>query len=517
MSYGTADSAPETPGSDVPGSRMSTAERAQRVRFRRAITLMLMTLAVPGSAQLVAGNKRVGRIAMRIWMGLIVAAVIVGVVSLFTMRFPLWLGTNIGLLSVARLFLIVLALGWAALIVDAWRLGQPLSLRQNHRLAVVGLNGVLCFSVAGMLLFGAHVVGVQRDLMQTMFGNGEVKGAHAGRFNVLLIGGDAGAGRWGLRTDSMTVASIDAETGRTVLISLPRNMQNFPFSKGSLMAKQFPDGFDEPDLYLNSLSTWAADHKDVFKGVENPGVEATVQAAEGITGLSINYWAMVNLEGFKSLVDAVGGITLNVRQPIPVGLPHEKTFHYIKAGNRELTGFETLWFARAREGSDDYSRMARQKCVMSAMLDQVSPQVMLTNFQEIAQAGSELISTSVPASEVGKFVELALKAKDQKISSVSLVPPMINTADPDIDVVHRAVADAIARAEGRKPAPKPTPSETAQAAAEGGASEASAEATTETAPPATTPAAPESVTGGSVGSMKDGYAANQSEDVAAVC
>ena len=68
---------------------------------------------------------------------------------------------------------------------------------------------------------------------------------------MLLIGGDSGAGRWGLRPDSMTVASIDAETGKTVLISLPRNMQNFPFAEGSVMDEQFPDGFDAEGMYLN--------------------------------------------------------------------------------------------------------------------------------------------------------------------------------------------------------------------------------------------------------------------------
>ena len=75
---------------------------------------------------------------------------------------------------------------------------------------MVGLNGVLCFSVAGTLLFGAHLVGVQRDFILTMFSGDTVHGAHDGRYNVLLVGGDSGAGRWGLRTDSMTVASIDA-------------------------------------------------------------------------------------------------------------------------------------------------------------------------------------------------------------------------------------------------------------------------------------------------------------------
>ena len=137
-----------------------------------------------------------------------------------------------------------MAVGWACLFMDAWRLGDPLALRQKQRLAMVGINGVLCFSVAGTLLFASHVVGVQKDFMSAMFTDGPATGAHDGRYNVLLLGGDSGADRWGLRPDSLSVASIDAETGETVLFGLPRNMLNFPFPKGSIMDEQFPDGYD---------------------------------------------------------------------------------------------------------------------------------------------------------------------------------------------------------------------------------------------------------------------------------
>ena len=477
-----------SPGSQA-APRTTVAERAARIRFRRALSLMAMTLLAPGSAQLVAGgNRRIGLLALRVWLGTWVAVLVGTVAVALDHGLALTLGSTTWFLLLLRLALLVGAVGWALLFMDAWRLGQPLSLGLAHRRAVVGVNGLLCLSVAGGLLFGAHVVGVQRDLMLTMFGSDKVVGAYAGRFNVLLLGGDSGAGRWGLRPDSLTVASVDAGTGRTVLVSLPRNMQNFPFAEGSVMAEQFPDGFDAD--YLNGVSTWAEDNAELFGDSENPGVDATVSAVEGITGLSINYWAMVNLEGFKDLVDAVGGITMNVRQAIPVGLPQDDFFHYIEPGVRELSGFETLWYARARYDSDDYSRMARQKCVMNAMLQQVSPSVALRNFQSIAQASSELISTNVPASEVDTFLELALKARGQKISTLSIVPPLVNTADPDIDLVHEKVAAAIEKAEGTAEAPS---DKVRKKVAE----------------------AP--VTGGSVGSLSEGYAANKSGDLAAAC
>jgi len=455
---------------------------------------MLMTLFAPGSAQVVAGDRRVGMAALRLWGALVALAVASLVAALVWHGFAFWAASNTTLLGVLRWMLIGLALGWAYLFVDAWRLGQPLTLRQNQRLTVVGLNGVLCFSVAGGLIFGAHLLGVQRGFMTTMFDSGEASAAADGRYNVLLVGGDAGKGRWGLRTDSMTVASVDAETGRTVLVSLPRNMTNFPFAEGSIMDKAWPKGYNcgYPDCELNSVNTWVTDHKKLFKGVEDPGMTATISAIEGITGLKINYWAMVNLEGFKGLVDAVGGVRLNVRQPIPVGLPGEKTFHYIDPGTRTLNGHDTLWFARAREGSDDYSRMARQKCVMNAMLHQISPQRMLTHFNEIAQASSKMVDTNVPSGEVGRFVELALKAKQQKISTVSLVPPAVNTGDPDIPEVQQMVQEAIDRSEGTAQADGPKKPKRKKPAQTG-------------------------VTGGSLGSMSQGYVANQADDLGAAC
>jgi LCP family protein required for cell wall assembly len=473
-------------------------DRLARVRFRRAVTLMLMTLFIPGSAQLVAGRKQVGRIALRLWLSLIGSLVLVVLVGLVWPGFVFWLLSNTFVLGVVRLTLFALAIGWAGLFVDAWRLGQPLELRQKQRLAMVGINGVLCFSVAGSLLFASHMVGVQRDFITAMFGDGVVSDSTHGRYNVLLLGGDSGADRWGLRPDSITVASIDEETGRTVLFGLPRNMQDFPFPEGSVMGEQFPDGYDCDGCYLNGLSTFAADNEELFTEYDDPGVEATIEGVEGITGLDINYYAMVNLKGFRDLVDAVGGVRLNVRDRIPIGGVGAPITGYIEPGHKRLDGFETLWFARSRSGADDYSRMARQKCVMNAMLDQLSPQVVVTKFSEIAKASQEVISTNLPASELDRFIGLALKAKSQPLATVSFVPPLVNTAEPDVALIQERVQQAIDRSQP------------------GGGETVSAEKKVrKPSGGAGAPSAP--TTGGSIGSLSEGYAANDSTDLSAAC
>ena len=72
-----------SPGSEPVTARATTRDRAARIRYRRALMLMTMTLVVPGSAQLVAGNRQLGRVAMRTWMvllGILVLSVPTGLV-----------------------------------------------------------------------------------------------------------------------------------------------------------------------------------------------------------------------------------------------------------------------------------------------------------------------------------------------------------------------------------------------------------------------------------------------------
>ncbi|MCW2854841.1 MAG: cell envelope-related transcriptional attenuator, partial [Marmoricola sp.] len=219
---------------------------------------------------------------------------------------------------------------------------------------------------------------------------------------------------------------------------------------------------------------------------------ATVEGVEGITGLSINYYAMVNLQGFRNMVQAVGGLTLNVRDRIPIGGVGGPVTGYIEPGVQRLNGFETLWFARSRESADDYSRMARQKCVMNAMLHQISPETVLFNFDKIARASAALITTDIPASQASRFIELALAARQHPVRTISFVPPLINTGRPDIAKIQQLVRDAI-----HPPAHTTSKGHTKHTVTSG----ANAGVSTE----------------GAIGSMNSGYAANQASDLGAAC
>ena len=433
------------------------ASAASRVRFRRALTLVGMTVVAPGSAQLVAGNKRVGRIAMRCaaaGFAFLLALVLIG---LFWRSELVSLFVRPTFLLMLRIGLIGYGVGWAYLVVDAWRISEPLSMGRAHRLTMTVLNGTLCFALSGALLFTSHLVAVQRDFIVSVFGGDEVTAPQHGRYNILLLGGDAGPRRVGIRPDSITVASIDEDTGRTVLFGLPRNLADVPFPQSSPMHHEFPHGFTCEGCYLNGVNTWANDHPDLYPNDPNPGISATTEAVEQITGLSINYYALIDLRGFQDLVDAVGGVTINVKERTPIGGVGGPISGWIEPGRRHLDGYQTLWYSRSRATSDDYSRMARQKCVMNAMLHQLSPAKVLRNFGAIASAGKQIISTSVPASALDTFVSLSMKTRNLPVATVSFVPPTINTGDPDYALIRSMVTKSIeasqAKDDGGKPAP----------------------------------------------------------------
>ena len=428
------------------GSYQDPADESSRIQFRRSLSLVLMSLLIPGSAQLAAGNRQLGRIALRVWMGAIGALALLGLLSLLSRSLFLTLVMNPLVLTLGRWILIGLALAWAYVIFDAWRLGRPLEQKSSHRIAGTAVGTVSIMATVGALFFASHAVAVVNDVSGEVFVSESVTKPHDGRYNILLLGADSGKDRNGLRPDSINIASVDAKTGRAVLVGLPRNMQNVPFPAGSPMDQEFPNGFDCEGCYLNAVNTWAEDHKDRFPE-KNPGINATIGAAEEVTGLKINYYALVNMKGFSKLVDSVGGVKINVRERTAIGGIGSPIRGWIEPGEQQLTGDEALWYARSRVMNDDWSRMGRQKCVINAMVQQLNPQKVLLNMNEIAKSGSAMITTSVPRQDMPVFVNLALETRKSPIASVSIVPPEINTSDPDYTKVRRMIETAIEESE----------------------------------------------------------------------
>jgi LCP family protein required for cell wall assembly len=338
---------------------------------------------------------------------------------------------------------------WILLTVDTLRLARLIKVGPTARWLVAALAVAVLVGVGSTANYGVVVTGATRDAITKIFASGQAAEAIDGRYNVLLLGGDAGPDRLGLRPDSISVVSIEASTGKATMVGIPRNLERAPFVDGSPLYGPFPDGYDCGDKCLISyLYTYGEEHPDLYPDAEadgsNPGIEAMRDAVEGTLGITLQYYVLIDMQGFSDLIDALGGITIDVKESLPIGINGGPVVGKIEAGKQHMDGTTALWYARTRYNMTDYQRMARQREVQQAVIAQFEPANVLTKFQAVAQAGAQVVRSDVPQAALGYFVDLASKTKNQPISTVELIPDNGVTVErPDFDAIHDLVAKAL--------------------------------------------------------------------------
>jgi LCP family protein required for cell wall assembly len=377
----------------------------------------------------------------------------------------------------ATIAIVALAVMWAVIVAWSYLVVRPGGLRVVARLAAFTAVTVLCTAVATPMVYAAHLTQVYRDALTSIFDEAEPKHppitetdpfAGRPRVNILLLGGDAASNRVGVRTDSMTLASVDTRTGNTVLISLPRNLENVPMPAGPALTR-FPNGFTgdgplDPGL-LNEVFQYAENHPEIVPGVaaKRRGPSLLKATISRILGQPVDYYILVDMFGFADIIDAMGGVELNIPQAIPYG----SSGGVLRAGRRVLNGKEALWYGRSRVLSDDYTRMSRQKCLMRAIARQADAQRVVTSFKKIANAAKRTLSTDIPSGLLPGLVKLSTKVKTgTKINSLQFVPPLIYTGNPDYRLIRILTARAIVQ-NGQTVTPTPTPSGSSLAAGGG--------------------------------------------------
>lgn len=250
------------------------------------------------------------------------------------------------------------------------------------------------------------------------------------RLNVLLLGSDVGEGRRGARTDTMIVVSIDPDTGDTAMISLPRNFSgiDLPPGFGSWDCQCFPQ-------LLNDLYFYAEENPDVFPGAGDPGPRAIKTSIGHLLDLEIHYYAMVGLDGFVGIVDALGGVEIDVpNRIVDETYPHEDGVTIenvvIEEGPQHLDGHLALAYARIRRHADDFARMNRQRCVLGAVIGQSSPLELLARYGSIAQVLKNHLETDIPQDRLVDFIDLLPKVSLDRVGVLHVDRDYISGTDP---------------------------------------------------------------------------------------
>ncbi|WP_458167489.1 LCP family protein [Kribbella sp. WER1] len=413
------------------------------------LVLTVIGALLPGVGLIVGGRRKLGAFV------LVVTAALVGAAAYVWIKRPpavLALVVSPHKLLIVAAGLVVLGLAWVWVVVASHELVRPLSMKWVPRLAGALLVGVLSFAIALPTTAAVTAVLSQRDLIGAVFlpgldsrsatrPNVNVRDPWANRpeLNILLLGGDGGANRTGIRTDSVMVASIDTHTGATHLISLSRNWMRMPFPANSPLHKVYPDGFwdpslgdvEQPEYYLDAMyDNVTKAHPGILGPTDNEGADVLKESVGAAVGLPIDYYVQLSVTGFEKMIDALGGVTVNINYPVPIGGDYgvgpgtrgpRKPTGYLEPGpNQKLDGYHAMWFARGRYGLDDPSRQARQRCTIQALVHSANPATVVTRYQQIAAAGKQLLRTDIPQELLPALVQLAVKMKHAAVTNVDL-------------------------------------------------------------------------------------------------
>ena len=408
----------------------------------------MLTTFLPGSGLVTTRLRRLG------WtlLGILVLIVAAGAGFLLfgdpLRQGVMWL-TNRSVLVALMLTVGVAGVIWALQVLAA-NLAHSTKerLEGTRRYIALGVAALMVVAVALPFGRGVQSLWATQGLLgsETVFGIGRSPDSRlgtgadpwkgVGRMNVLLLGQDAGEDRTGTRPDTIMVASIDTESGNTALFSIPRNLENVQFPEGTAGEEAFPDGFDyfggQQDL-INAVWTWAEDRPDLFPNDPEPGLTATTWAVEETLGLDIDHYAMVNLQGFEDLVNAIGGVDMVVERRIPIGGGSSSVSGYIEPGDQQLDGYHALWYARSREGSDDFDRMCRQQRIVRAVTEEADPGTLAMSIPGLVTATEENIVTDIPASDLDAYIDLALRIKDAGFTSYPITQDVTPSHNADWD------------------------------------------------------------------------------------
>ena len=276
-----------------------------------------------------------------------------------------------------------------------------------------------------------------------------------GRFTILLAGSDEAEDRSGVRTDVMMVASINVETGHVALFGIPRNLGDVPLSDNVAEVM----GVDVYTGMLKWLYGAAQDYPELAPNNEDPGLMAVKGAAEGLLGIPVDYYAMVDMVGFVELVDLLGGIEMDVTEPVTVrllaadGSGWEQ--YQIQRGWQTLSGGEALAYARSRTGASDYARMRRQRCLVAATMDQAELTTLLRVFPDLVEAIRDNVHTNLPLEILPDLVMLRDDIRMDELLAVGFTPPdyILGRSSegfnlPDVDLIQETVQSMINDPEG---------------------------------------------------------------------
>ncbi|MGP1673759.1 MAG: LCP family protein [Candidatus Limnocylindrales bacterium] len=235
------------------------------------------------------------------------------------------------------------------------------------------------------------------------------------RVSILLLGIDSTALNEHALTDTMIVVSVLPETGEIAMVSFPRDLADFPLVGGGTYHAK-----------INSLMTYARQHPTQFPD----GPHGTLTRELGnLLGVPIQYYASVDLAGFRKVIDVAGGVTIDNQKllddPTYAWAGSSRRGFRLTVGRHHLDGETALAYVRSRKsaGDTDFARSRRQQQVLLALRAALVDPDMLARLPDLAQAVGDTIRTNIPSDRVADLIDLTQGLDGDAVTGVVLGPP----------------------------------------------------------------------------------------------
>ena len=236
------------------------------------------------------------------------------------------------------------------------------------------------------------------------------------RINVLLTGIDSGPHRNHALNDTLIVASIDPVSHKVAMVSFPRDIANFPLWNGGRYTDK-----------INSFMSYAGKHKDKFPDGPLPSL---IKELGYLVGAPIHYYAAVDLDGFRRLIDKVGGVDIDnpraINDPVYGGWTDKRPIGFsLSAGVHHLDGANALAYVRSRKGpgDSDFSRARRQQQLLVALARKLSDPRMLPRLPDLLTVAGDTVRTNFPSDRLREMIALTQAVPDKGITQIVLGPP----------------------------------------------------------------------------------------------
>jgi LCP family protein required for cell wall assembly len=238
-----------------------------------------------------------------------------------------------------------------------------------------------------------------------------------GRINILVMGLDRRPyeGQAATRTDTMFVVSIDQSTKTARGLAMPRDLYvDIPTKSGNSSFKE----------RINTAYEYGEN------GDYPGGGAATVEkVVENLLGINIDYYVLIDFQGFKQLVDLIGGIDVDVASP--VNDPYYSDTELLNdfypcifdVGVHHMDGTDALCYARTRRNSSDFDRIQRQQRVIFAAIDKASQLKLFADPRQLINLWKNYkstVKTDISDLQIPGFAKLASGMDSSSISFLSL-------------------------------------------------------------------------------------------------